>query len=48
MKKLVPIRQLIEESEEDGSVLFIDPDDVCSVDPDELADSEENPDEGED
>ena len=48
MRKLVPIRRLIDESEEDGNVLFVDPDDVVSVDPDELEELAENPDEGED
>ena len=45
MRKLVPIKRLIEESDEDGSVLFVDEDDVVELDPDELEELAENPDE---
>jgi len=46
MRRLVPLRQLIDEAEErgDDSDLLVDPDDVFMV-PDELADEETNPDE---
>ena len=46
MRRLVPLRQLIDEAEErgDDSALLVDPDDVFMV-PDELADEETNPDE---
>ena len=44
MRKLVPIRRLLEESE-DGSVLFVDEDDVVELSPDELEELAENPDE---
>ena len=40
MRKLVPIEQIIEEAEQDGinpNYMLVDPDDVCSVNPDELA-----------
>jgi cytosine/adenosine deaminase-related metal-dependent hydrolase len=39
MRKLVSVQRLLEEAERDGSdsaYLMVDPDDVCSVDPDEL------------
>jgi len=53
MRRLVPLRQLIEDAEENGedvAHMVVDPDDVCSVNPDELDDQEdleENPDEEE-
>ena len=39
MRKLVPIEQLLEQAEQDGldtSHMLVDPDDVCSINPDEL------------
>jgi hypothetical protein len=49
MRKLVPLQQLIDEAREQGledSVMLVDPDDVCTVNPDEL-ELEENPDDDE-
>ena len=51
MRKLVSVRQLVEDAEEDGkdpTYIMVDPDDLCEIDPDELADIEENPDDGDD
>ena len=46
MRKLIPIEQLIEEAEQAGinvSHMLVDPDDICSVDSDELElDSDES------
>lgn len=47
MRKLIPVRQLLEDAEERGvdtDFMLVDPADICSVDPDELPiDSEQNP-----
>ena len=48
VRKLVPLEQAIEDAEADGhdpSHLLVDPDDICEVDPDEILESEENPEE---
>ncbi|MFC2014163.1 hypothetical protein ACFLU8_04775 [Chloroflexota bacterium] len=39
MRRLVPIEQLIDDAEQEGinpSHMLVDPEDVCSVDPDDL------------
>jgi hypothetical protein len=39
VRKLVPLQQLIDEAREQGlddTVMLVDPDDVCTVNPDEL------------
>ena len=44
VRKLVPLEQVIEESEREGinpAHLLVDPDDICEVDPDEMLELEE-------
>jgi hypothetical protein len=50
VRKLISVKRLVEEAERDGedpSLLFVDEDDVVAIDPDELDELAENPDEGE-
>jgi len=45
VRKLVPLEQIIEDSEREGispSRLLADPDDICEVDPNEILDLEED------
>ena len=48
MRKLVSVQRLLEEAERDGSdsaYLMVDPEDICTIDPDEIDDLESNPEE---
>jgi len=43
-RKLIPLEQIIEDSEREGispSHLLADPDDICEIDPDEILELEE-------
>jgi len=45
VRKLVPLEQLMEDAEQEGlnpSHLLVDPDDVCTVDPNAILELEEN------
>ena len=42
MRKLVPLQQLIQEADEEGVHYLVDPEDVCTVNPDDLDDPEED------
>jgi len=45
-RKLIPLEQVIEESEREGinpAHLLVDPDDICEVDPDDILELEEEP-----
>ena len=42
VKKLVPLKQLVQEADEEGVHYLVDPEDVCAVNPDELNELDED------
>ena len=47
-RRLIRLEQILDDAEAEGvnpNHLLVDPDDICQIDPDEILDSEENPEE---